>query len=438
MVKSKVVFISLQESHFKKSNKIKRVKMILEEEPVSLAQKIYRVFAGLFIAVLVVMLIFTFIPGDAEQSLLRTLTGQDQMTAGKVGDESIPIDYFKAARLECYYMFKQRYPTIADDRSMLENCAFNQVKSLKIDKVLGTASGYYVSDLSIKADISEEARRIHSQSKVSAGYDKEEVQSVDEIYRRILLSVPMHYRQDSVLSSELYERFLYSDIKETEDEKKVKSELEGVRLSLSYISFTDEDLSKLVGEIPAITDEEIQKEYDAGVANKSIPNGADGKPQPLESRKAIIFNKLQADAKEKKLSDLKAKILSAKGADNANLAALGAIANVKPQELSKVPLSSLNTPAKETKNELPKFLSGSTFLKDITTVQFGKGKIGGPYTDKERTFYVEFKDLGIEANNSVGKDLAMNDSNKVRMFLYEIKQSLNGIYPIQRNDKSVQ
>ena len=56
--------------------------MILEEEPVSIAQKIYRVFAGLFIAVLVVMLIFTFIPGDAEQSLLRTITGQDQMTAG--------------------------------------------------------------------------------------------------------------------------------------------------------------------------------------------------------------------------------------------------------------------------------------------------------------------------------------------------------------------
>ena len=82
MVKSKVVFISLQESYFKKSNKIKRVKMILEEEPVSIAQKIYRVFAGLFIAVLVVMLIFTFIPGDAEQSLLRTITGQDQMTAG--------------------------------------------------------------------------------------------------------------------------------------------------------------------------------------------------------------------------------------------------------------------------------------------------------------------------------------------------------------------
>ncbi|MBK8397709.1 MAG: hypothetical protein IPL26_21050 [Leptospiraceae bacterium] len=411
--------------------------MILEEEPVSLAQKIYRVFAGLFIAVLVVMLIFTFIPGDAEQSLLRSLTGQDQMTAGKVGDESIPIDYYKAARLECYYIFKQRYPAAADDRSMLENCAFNQVKSLKIDRVLGTASGYFVSDLAIKTEISEEARRIHSQSGTSAGYDKEEVRSVDEIYRSILMSVPMHYRQDSVLSSDLYEKFLYSDVKETEDEKKVKAELEGVRISLSYISFSDDDLSKLVGEIAPITDEAIQKEYDASVANKSIPLGTDGKPQPLETRKAIIFNKLEMDAKEKKLSDIKAKILSAKGSDNSNLTSLGLIAGVKPQDLNKVSLASISSPAKDTKTEYPKFLSGSTFLKEITNVQFGKGKIGGPYTDNDKTFYVEFKDLGIEPSNSVGKDIAMND-NKVRMFLYEIKQSLNGIYPIQRNDKSVQ
>lgn len=438
MVKSKVVFISLQESHFKKSNKIKRVKMILEEEPVSLAQKIYRVFAGLFIAVLVVMLIFTFIPGDAEQSLLRTLTGQDQMTAGKVGDESIPIDYYKAARLDCYNMFKQRYPAAADDRSMLDNCAFNQVKSLKIDRVLGTASGYFVSDISIKADISDEARRIHSQSGTSAGYDKDEVRSVDDIYRAILMSAPMHYRQDSTISYELYEKFLYSDVKETEDEKKVKSELENVKLSLSYIVFSDEDLTKLVGDLPPVTDEEIQKEYDTSVANKTIPMGADGKPQPLEVRKAVIFNKIQSDAKEKKLSELKAKILSAKGTDGTTLAALGTMAGAKVQDLNKVSLSSLNSPAKDTKTELPKFLSGSSFLKDITAAQFGKGKIGGPYTDKDKTFYVEFKDLVLDSGNSVGNNLASNDNNRVRMFLYEIKQSLNGIYPIQRNDKSVE
>ncbi len=414
--------------------------MILEEEPVSLAQKIYRVFAGLFIAVLVVMLIFTFIPGDAEQNLLRTITGQDQLTKGKVGDEAIPIDYFNAARLECYYMFKQRYPAAADDRSMLDNCAYNQVRSLKVDRVLGTAAGYFVSDLSIKEDISNEARRIHSQTGTSAGYASDEVRSVDEIYRSILLSVPMHYRQDSVLSSEMYERFLYTDVKETEEEQKVRSELENVRLTLSYVSFSDDELSKMIGEIPQITDEEIQKEYDASVANKTIPNGADGKPQPLEMRKAIIFNKLQSDAKEKKLSELKAKILSTKGAENANLVAIGIIAGSKIEELNKIPLSSLNSQAKDVKAELPKFLSSSSFLKDITNMSFGKSKIGGPYTDKDKTFYVEFKDLSLESGNSVGKTVAMNDnsSNKVRMFLYEIKQSLNGIYPIQRNDKSVE
>jgi hypothetical protein len=316
---------------------------------------------------------------------------------------------------------------------------------LKIDRVLGTAAGFYVSDISIKEDISSEARRIHSQSGNSAGYTNEEVRSVDDIYRSILLSVPMHYRQDSVLSAMLYERFLYTDVKETEDEKKIKSELEGVRLSLSYISFTDAELSKLIGDSVQVTDEEIKKEYDASIANKTVPMGTDGKPQSLEMRKALIFNKIQSEAKEKKLSELKAKILSAKNAENANLAVLGTIAGVKSQDLSKVSLSSLNAPAKEkdaasSKTELPKFLSGSSFLKDMTTVQFGKGKIGGPYTDKEKTYYVEFKDLGIDTTNSVGKNLALNDtgSNTVRMFLYEIKQSLNGIYPIQRNNKSVE
>ena len=254
---------------------------------------------------------------------------------------------------------------------MLENCAFNQVKSLKIDRVLGTAAGYYVSDLSIKEDISNEARRIHGQTGTSAGYASDEVRSVDEIYRSILLSVPMHYRQDSVLASDLYERFLYTDVKETEEEQKVRSELENVRISLSYISFSDEELSKLVGEIPAVTDEEIQKEYDASIANKTIPMGSDGKPQSLETRKALIFNKIQTEAKEKKLSELKAKILSVKGAENANLAAIGTISGSKIQELSKISLSSLNSPNKDAKTELPKFLSRSTFLKDITNMSFG-------------------------------------------------------------------
>jgi len=322
---------------------------------------------------------------------------------------------------------------------MLENCAFNQIKSLKIDKVLANAAGYHVSDLSIKEDISNEARKIHSQSGTSAGYSSDEVRSVDDIYRSILQSVPMHYRQDTAASIELYERFLYTDVKESEEEQKIRSELENVRLSLSYISFSDEELSKVIGEIPQITDAEIQKEYDASVANKTVPMGEDGKPQPLEVRKALIFNKLQSEAKEKKLSELKGKILSAKGAENANLGALALIAGVKIADLNKVSLSSIGPQAKENKTELPKFLSGSAFLKDITNQAFGKGKVGGPYTDKEKTFYVEFKDLSIESGNSVGKNVAMNESNsnRTRMFLYEIKQSLGGIFPIQRN-KSVE
>lgn len=414
--------------------------MILEEEPVSISQKVYRIFAGLFIAILVTMLIFTLIPGDAEQNLLRMITGQDQMSAGKVGDESIPLDYFKAARLDCYYMYKQRFPTAADDPSMLENCAFNQIKSLKVDKVLGNAAGYHVSDISIKEEISVEARRIHSQSGTSAGYSADEVRSVDDIYRSILLAVPMHYRQDSAVSMELYERFLYTDTKESEEEQKVRSELENVKLSLSYIAFSDDDLSKLIGEIPQITDAEIQKEYDASIANKTIPMGTDGKPQPLETRKALIFNKLQSEAKEKKLSEIKGKILSAKGAENGNLGALATMAGVKVADLNKIALSTIGPQPKDSKTELPKFLSTSAFLKDITNQAFGKGKVGGPYTDKEKTFYVEFKDLSIDSGNSVGKNVALNDNNtnRTRMFLYEIKQSLGGIFPIQRNIKSVE
>jgi hypothetical protein len=320
---------------------------------------------------------------------------------------------------------------MADDPSTLNNCAFNQIKNHKIDKVFANALGYRVSEIGIKQEISDEARRIHSQATVSAGYSKEEMRSVDDIYKVILNQVPMNYRQDSEISRRILDGFLFTDIKESQAEKDIKQEMESLKLSISYISFSDEDLVKITGSEFPVSEEEIKKDYDDSVTNKTIPLATDGKPETLENRKAFILNKLRSEKKEKQISALKAKILSTKGEANSNLSTIATMSNSTIQDLNSISFAKLDD--KENKS-LPKFLTSSSFLKDATKTSFGKGRIGGPYTEKDKTIYVEFKDMKFETvASSPAKNSEFNQQNKIRMFLYEIKQSLTGNYPIERN-----
>jgi hypothetical protein len=407
--------------------------MEFEETPPTLKDKVLKFVVFIFVSILMLMLVITFIQGDDSKNyIIQVLTGQDKSAAGKIAGEVISQDYYKAAKLECNYLFKQRFPSLADDPSTLNNCAYNKIKIYKIDKILGNAVGFRTSELSIKQEISDEARRIHKETKVSAGYSIEEQRSVDDLYKAILTSVPINYRKDAQVSERLIESFLYSNVKETENEKMVKSELQSVKLSLSYISFSDEDLAKLVGSNFEVTEDEIKKDYDEAIKNKTAPIMADGKTEPLDSRKPFLLNKIRNEKKEKKIAELKAKILTTKSDANATLSTISVISNSNIQSLNQIPFSKIET--KDAKSALPSFVSSSGFLRDMTKTSFGKGRISGPYTDKNQTIYVEFKDIQFASAPKIEEKTSTPDinQNRIRNILYEIKQSLSGSYPIER------
>lgn len=408
-----------------------------EEEPVTLKDKILRFFVGVFLFILISTLIILLLPGDAERSLLNLLTGQELTSAGNIGDEAIPIDSFKSARIECYNLYHQYMPDRANDAGLLNECAYNRLRSMKVDKVLAGAAGFYVSDIIIKEDLSKQAREAYKRNS-SAGYAADEMKSPEEIYRILLHSAPISYRQDAAVSSELYERFLNSNLAASADETRISNEIQTVKLSIAYVVISDEELLNSIGDNFPVSDEEIKKDYDDSVAKGTVPKDANGKPETLENRKAFIFAKLKSEIKQKKLSDLKAQILSARNTKGAGLSEVAKVSGSKVQEMTKVSLMSLGADKKQ-----EKFLSNSGFLKDLTTMSFGKGDVGGPYSDGDKSVYVEFKDLVIEAAPAAvaaaSPDAMDKNSMKVRRFLNEIKQSLNGLYPVNRKlDKSVE
>lgn len=400
-------------------------------EQETLKSKIVRFVVFILVLLLVGMLSITFIQGDTDKAFLDILTGNDKSIAGKIAGERISIDYFNAAKKTCVDIYRERFPSLVDDTNTLNNCAFSVIRKQKIDKFIASNAGYHISELIIKQDISEEARKRYKElsDNRGAGYSEEERISLNELYTRILNYVPINFRQDYIISRSLADAFLYSDVKETEDEKKAKSEFENTKMSLSYISFTDEDLSKLIGTEFPVSEEEIKKDYETSVKNKSLPLDQDGKPLSLESRKPSILNKLREEKKQFKLSELKTKILTTKSDPNSNLSTLAAIPNVPIQNLSGINFSNLDS-----KDKAANFLGNSGLLKDMTKIPFGKGRIGGPYTDKNQTIYVEFKELKFDSISTKQKENPIDPNiSKIRMFVYEINQAVSGNFPVERS-----
>ena len=139
--------------------------MILDEyEEPTIGNKIIRVVVGVFLTILVSMLILTLLPGDAEQNMFKILTGQDDYSAGKIGDETIPPDYFQAARKDCYQRYKDYNPNLSNDSSELNSCAYDTIKTFKIYKAIAHSVGYGISDQKLKEIIWEQAKQVHKES----------------------------------------------------------------------------------------------------------------------------------------------------------------------------------------------------------------------------------------------------------------------------------
>lgn len=408
----------------------------MEEESLSLKDKFFRTVFGVILFILVVMLAITFLPGDAERGVLEMLSGRANTTAGKVGSITIPISYYQRARRECYYRYKDYLSALKNDNSILDNCAFSNIKNLKIASIVANSIGYDVSEQSIKQDLSEEARRIHKESKVSAGYSKEEIRSEDEIFRSILKEEDLTYRKELTVARNLFENFLVTKIKQPESIDSLEKASNTLKLSLNYITFSDEEIIKTLDSEIKVSEEEVKKTYDSEVKEGKTPKDDKGQPESFEKRKSFLENKIKSEQKQKKLEEMKTKIESLKSTPD-GLKEISKLTGKKVESIKSLPLSSLEQGQLNEKEALPSFAGSTKFMQDLSEHGFGKNFIGGPYKDSTvNTTYVEFTDLVVDEKVVPGKKEVEQDPRFTQFlqftFLGEINQSIGGLYPVSK------
>jgi hypothetical protein len=405
---------------------------MLEEEPLTLKDKVYKFVFGLILFLLVVMLAITFLPGDAEKGLFEMLSGGASTTVGKVGNVEIPFSYYQRARKECYYRYKDYLAAIKGDESILDNCAFSNTKNLKIAVAIANSVGFDVSEQLIKKEISEEAWRIHNESRGSAGYSQEDQRTPDEIYQAILKEEDLHYRKDVNIARGLFSGFLLSTAKYPTSVETLEKESQNLKLSLNYVSFSDEELLKSVEKNIVIPEEEVKKEYDSEVASGKLPKDSKGMAETFEVRKSFLENKMRSERKQKKLEEIKASIESLKSGEKPALQEIAKIVGKKIESSKNLALTELGST--EGKPSLPSFLGHSKFLQDLSEKGFGKSFIGGPYKDSVNTTYVEFTDVMLDTKNVVSKQDAVAGDMRMLLFTFlgEINQSIGGLYPVSK------
>jgi len=406
---------------------------MLEEQTteITLKEKIIRFIVGIFMTILVTMLIFTLIPNDAEQNFYRMLTGQDSYSAGKFGDETITMDYFHAARRDCYARYKDLNST---DSSLINSCAYSSIKNLKVTRLIADAVGYGISEEKIKEIILEQAKQIYKESSLGAGYSEDEKASLEEIYRNLLRSIPISYRQDMMISYGLFQDFFNVQLESTEEEKVLEQEAKDLRLNLRYIYFTETDLLNKVGDNIQVSEEELQKEYDTSVKNGSIPKNEKGELPSFEERKPLLFNKIKVEKKQALVSELKTKIQSLKNSENKEiLKEISNLIGVKIEELRNQSLGELSKPSNDKK--FYRFATNSGFLKDLVELPLGKGEVGGPYMDGDKILYVEFQNINFEKEKPhKPQEISRYNSERMKIytFLEEFNQSISSRYPVYR------
>lgn len=367
---------------------------MMEDEPLSLKEKVFRTVFGIFLFILVSMLVLTLLPGDAEKGIIQLITGGNSSSAGTVGSMDIPIGYFQRARSECYYRYKQYLPNMKDNQSIIDSCAYSTVKRLKVAGIIARASGYDISQNYILRELSDEARTLHKQSDISAGYSKEEIRSVEDIYRDLLRRENLPYRKDTTVAYKLMDGFLLSKTKKTDSQTQIEKEASGVKLTLNYVVFSDDDIFNQLDKEITISEEEVKKEYESESKSGKLPKDKDGKPETYEKRKIFLESKLKSEIKRQKLTELKTKLDGLKSKGETALAEIAKSVGKEIKSVKSISLSEMDN-MKNAENKEVSFLSNSNFLKELADIEFGKNKVGGPYKDIDKSIYVEFKAMEI-------------------------------------------
>ncbi|AYV57351.1 hypothetical protein [Leptospira kmetyi] len=403
----------------------------MELENVSLKDKIIRAVVAFFLFILVGGLIITFLPGDAEKSFFDVIAGRSNLNAGKIGEFSIPMDYYQAARRDCFFQYRNIAPSLAEDPSTLQSCAFQTIRSLVVTQQIASATGFSVSETGIREELSDEARRIYRESVNGAGYSDEDVRKPEAIYKQILNSAPMQYRIDRKNASGLYDSLLNSDLKKTDGEITLQKESTSARVQLRIVTYTDDQLSKLAEKEAPVSDEVLRAKYENEKKDGKLPKNKDGKEVSFEERKNFLKSKLLLETRSKSQEEWKGKLKNLQQEPD-GLQKIAALLGVSVQDFKDQSL--LNLWELKSGNQNIRLGNNTQFLKDLTTVAFGSKKVGGPYRESEKNVFVEFASLEIDSskiNNSQGPDLRDNP-NLMNGFVMEISQALQEKYPIER------
>ncbi|NCN08742.1 MAG: hypothetical protein GW938_02735 [Leptospira sp.] len=405
---------------------------MLEEKPTSIGQIIWRSVIGLFLAVLVLMLIVTFLPGDLENNLIDQITGRMSTTAGSVGDRSIQMDYFNSARKDCYYRYQDYAPQLAGNEEMLSNCAYETIRTVYIANELAESYGYQVSDLAIKRELSRQARELYKQSSTQAGYGEEDIRSAEEIYKNILRADPMHFRTEKATALSLFDSFLRAEYYKTSSDQAVQKEAENTKISLRLVSINDSDLTTLVESTLVISDEDAKKEYDKETKAGNTPKDPEGKPLSFEARKNILISKMRLEKKNRAVEDMKSS-LKAKREKGASLDELALELKEKPITVSNLSIQDLS--AITSNGQTYRLTQDTVFLQDLSGLGFGSNKVGGPYKSNDKLIFVEFTDLKIPESKAVAETVEpkLDESRMLFSFFLEMNQSLGKENPLYRN-----
>ncbi|MCB1189845.1 MAG: hypothetical protein H7A23_18605 [Leptospiraceae bacterium] len=401
--------------------------MLIEESTLS-KNKFVKYTIGFFLFILVSMLVLMLMPQDAGGNLRDILSGQGDASAGKVGDETIPMDYFQAARTDCYNEYQ------SNDLNVLNNCAYIRIRSFKIASAIAKSTGYSVSENNIKEKLSNEARMIYKQSATSAGYSKDEIESVSAIYRKILHSKPMNYWMDFTVSRSLFRNFLISNLKKSTKEVQIEEEAKNSFITLGYLSYSDEDLLKKLDSEIRVSDEDALKEYEESKKAGNLPKDDKGEIESFEKRKSFIVSKLKYDIKQKKLSELKSSLQgSLKEKKDLSLEEIASATGSVVKEIKDYALYSPATSEDKKERELSDLFQNSAFLKDILAFKEENKKIGGPYKVGEKNIYVEIKNINIDNNNANNKNSVVDNTQSLMYdIISEINQSIANVYPVMR------
>jgi hypothetical protein len=408
---------------------------MLEENPTTIGQKIRRALVGLFLGILVLMLIFTLLQSDMQDSLMGLVTGKSGTSAGSVGNRSIPMDYFNASKRECYFQYSSYSKDLASNQEFLNNCAFQNLRSIFVMGVFADSVGYQVTELAVKRELSRQARELQKESASRAGYGEEDLRPVEEIYRSLLNMEPIPYRREALTSRTFLQSFMQAEIFESKAEQIAKKESESAEISLRIIFYSDAQLSEKYQDKVNPTEEELKAEYDREVKEKTVPKAEDGNPLSFEDRKAILTAKLRLDKKSKVLEEAK-KDLQIKKEDGASLEEIGALVGVTPVSFTKQSIQNLGSLSSN--GQFFRLTADQTFLKDMSQLGFGSKKIGGPYQDGDKNFFVEFSNLSWKQDPGLAKlkedAIPLPDSRGLtNTFLVEMSQSIGKEYPLSRS-----